>query len=571
MKNLSLLFLALVALPIEAATFSKLAGADTTTKRTRPKATVSVTKETALPAALASSVTSDDASERPTEVISKQPSASNSAPLSVVSLLAGFSIDTAEIDAPLAKPVSDIVIRSHEEWNEGRGDRRQRRFEDTGEISVALRNPSEKHMKRINDRLQAIPYVRPVDETESLKAQLHRAIEALKLCKKTLSHLSEVKTKEVRSEICKAIPEPEPTKNPTLRFNVKTRPLSEIVLLMAKKQIDPYATLTESSRTVVDCGQSIIESSRISDIEHTATNFASNAAEKSALLETKRITEFTTLLAQLEGYARARDLETISQTRLDELEQKASALEAKLLHPASETIRIETERALLTIAREKAGVMGQLEGARKDRVRKNNAIVVARTEAGSYKAWLGALGAKTADYASNPQETPLMIEEVFSKILPHLSKEEKRKKALAFLDVLTGKTRASSPTGLTWTGQQSIKVANHPDFSCIIEGKDLSGKRGTEREILLFGTEGVEPIKLVPALSLLELYRKRAGLIPTEAPYKKNPTLDELHARRDERPHWAARAKGLDDRTLQWERDIRPVAPTAASSESATA
>jgi|GEM_PF-7107634 len=488
---------------------------------------------------------------------------------------------SSKFDSPhLPNPVSNVVIRSYEEWNEGRGDRSLKRFEETGDISKMLREADFQRYKKseapkestdirnINDRLQAIPYVRPVDETESLKADLYPAIEALKTCGESLSHLSQAKTKELKSEIYAAIPEPEPTKNPRLPFNVKTRHLSGIVALMAKKQIDSYAISTESSRIIADCGQSIIEGSRISDIEHTATNFAPTPTEKTAILETKRIAEFTTLLAQLESYTRTRDLETISQAKLDELEAKARTLETSLLHPTSETARIETERALLSIVREKAGVIGQLEGARKDRVQKNNAIVIARTEAGSIKASLfaGYLGAKTADYVSNTQETPLMIDEVFSKVLPHLSKEEKRKKALAFLEILAGKTRASSPTRLTWTGQQSIKTLDYPEFSCIIEGKDLSGKKGTEREPLLFSTDGVEPIKTIPAVPLLTIYKKRAGLISTEAATREStPSLDELHARREEKLHWFAR--GFDDKTLKWEYGIKSAQPVTASDE----
>ncbi len=523
MKNLSLLLLALVALPVEAADYAQAAAGRTARQPRQARNTPS--------SPLSASVThaADD-------LVVTQPKAAATA-----------------LTAPHS--TQDLVSRSYQECNKGKPDARHRRFER----NLDVLKYSEEHIKTINDRQNTIPYVRSADETATIKANFEPTLGALKISEENLLRLSQAKTKDQRNEICKAIPKPEPTNNPTLRIKLLTRSLSEIVPLMAK-QTDPYATLTESSRTISNCGLSIIEGSRVSDIDHTATNFARSAEEKTGILETKRKAEFATLLAQLEGYAKTRDLETTSQARLDELEIKANALKTKLLHPASENDRIEAERALLSINREKAGIFGQLEGAKKDRTRKNNAIFVARAESGSLKAstFASYLGAKTADYVSNPQETPLMIDELFSKVLPHLSKEEKRKKAATFLEILMGKTKQTSSASLTWTGQQSVKMTNYPEFSCIVDGKDLSGKNGTEREIVLFGTEGVKPLKQTAALSLIELYKKRESL--EKKTFKTIPTLQELHAKTLKTSHWFKMGQ-------EWKREIEIPIPAPKSDD----
>jgi hypothetical protein len=335
------------------------------------------------------------------------------------------------------------VIISHQEWNEGRADTQQRRFKNTEEISPALQKNRAASIKNlidpsvftdINARLEMIPPVRPADETQELKQIFKPTLDCLKIYVQTLPLFNQAKTKEQKIAVFRSKPA-----------------LSDKILAKMSVQLDPYASFTESARTVLNCGKSIIEGSPLSTLDATYVNRSLCTADKIALLEAKRITEFTALLAQLGSFDKARTLEAESQARLNDLEAKASALEIKLLHPASETDRIETERALLGITREKAGILGQLHGAKKDRNRKNNAIVVARTETGDVRAWLGALGAKTADYVSNPLETPLMVDELFSKVLPHLSKEEKRKQAATFLEILMGRTKASSTGRLTWT------------------------------------------------------------------------------------------------------------------------
>ena len=583
MKNLSLLLLALVASPVEAANYASLVSGKTEVTKTGKRKSLPATATTTPAPSLANSITNESA-----PVITEEPRASSANHGPTQTSLAVAESEGASAADTLLRAAENTqldhskhqIIRSYQEWNKTRNDKKISRFEKMGEISEAFKKhesafnemDANNHSlsKDISNRLEALPYVRPTDENSDLKKREALAISDLKVCEKTLPLLIKAKTKDQKTAVLESINGERSNYFMVIGKETKqiqTRSLREILTTIAKKQIDPYATSTESARTISGCGQSIIEGSRISDIERTATNFASTSAEKTAILESKRIAEFTTLLAQLESYSRARDLETNSQAKLDELETKANSLESKLLHPISENDRIETERALLGISREKAGIIGQLAGAKKDRTRKNNAICVARTELGSYKTWLGALGGKTADYAADSQETPLMIEELFSKVLPQLSKEEKRKKALAFLDILTGKIKTTASTKLTWTSQQSVKMVTYPEFSCIIDGKDLSGKKGTEREIVLFSTENINPLNLVAALPLAELYKKRACFTVTQANSLNIPTLEQLHTQRETRTHW--KAKGFDDRALEWAQK-QPAAPTTPNSEFAT-
>ncbi len=534
MKNLSLLLLTLTALPLEAAP-------------KKDKSTPTTAAANSLTYEQFPSIASQKLHSTPT-IIAVQPKAST-APISQQLKSGSFaslthsSIDQATTDDDERSNQVDMLPFQRPFFKTP--DSYKDRFVEESYVKENLNQARttfvknlEAHkallpVKDIAQRLNEIPYIRPIDETNELKTNFNPTFDALKIGETTLSRLSQTPTKELRSEIYKTIPEPEATKNPKLAIKIRTRPLSEIVAFITKKQIDPYAIFTESSRTISNCGQSIIEGSRVSDIENTATNFAQSPERKTAILQAKRIAEFTVLLEQLESYTKARDLETSSQARLSELETKASQLETKLLNPISEKERIATERTLLSITREKAGIIGQLEGAKKDRIRKNNAICVARTEIGSLKATAiaGLFGAKTASYTSDVFETPLMIDELYSKVLPHLSKEEKKAQASAFLDALLLKKRPSSPTRLTWTGQQSVKMTSYPEFSCIKDGKDLSGKQGTEREMLSFTTEEVRPLQLSSAIPLLEIYKHRAGLTPDETTTDlTTPTLEQLRA-----------------------------------------
>lgn len=400
-------------------------------------------------------------------------------------------------------------------------------------------------MRQINDYQNSHPYVTPADETVERKNLFNPVVADIKKCGDALSQMSRTQTKGHKSGAATTSSLPS-EKSPYTLFikttdkSIRTQTLPEITGIMARKQVDPYAIETESSRTVANCGQSIIEGSRVSDLDRTATAFALTTEDKTRILQTKRIAEFATVLTQLEGYARARNLEETSQARFAELEARATELEGRLERPITEKDRIETERALLTINREKAGIAGQLAGAKKDRSTKNNAIFVARTESGSLKAFLGRFGARTAEYVSNPQDTPLMVEELFSKVLPELDEIERKKQAAAFLDILLGKTKPA-PARLTWTGQQSVKTnGNYPDFSYVIEGHDLSGKRGTERIPHDFALELSEkpesPVSILqqsPLLPLIALYTKRAGIdqelvnIPHDA-----HSLEHFHAKR---------------------------------------
>ena len=67
-----------------------------------------------------------------------------------------------------------------------------------------------------------------------------------------------------------------------------------------------------------------------------------------------------------------------------------------------------------------------------------------------------------------------------------------------------------------------------------------------------------EHIKNAP--TLVALYTERVNAVP-----KPTPTLEELHEKRNTRPHWAA--KGFDDRTLEWEQVV-PSTPAAAAASS---
>ena len=64
---------------------------------------------------------------------------------------------------------------------------------------------------------------------------------------------------------------------------------------MTRNQNDPCTIETESGRTIVNCGRSIIEGSRLSDIDQAATNFVQTNEAKTAILQTRRVAEFTAL------------------------------------------------------------------------------------------------------------------------------------------------------------------------------------------------------------------------------------------------------------------------------------
>jgi hypothetical protein len=576
MKNLSLLFLVVTALPVELFS-SSLAQLTKGGKGAATKSAWPTTPSSAPQATRRSSSTKD------TPVIDKQPSALPNPALDdedegkahpVVNSVkktkpcyytrwgsekaaaaAQFEKDFQThrdsfyraLEAPHDLPVKAQRSYYHFEAHQGEGTRIHATTKDqlSPEDRAAYEARYASIARHIENVLSSSPYISPTDEIANRKALFTPLIADLKKCGDALSSLPQARTKGQKSTASSSLPSEKITYTLPIKGKeqkIRTLPLADILSIMARKQVDPYATTTESARTVANCGRSIIEGSRISDLDHTATNFASTPEEKTAILHAKRLAEFTTILRQLEGYAKARSLEETSVARLAELEAKASELEGKLLRPASETDRIDTERALLTINREKAGIKGQLEGAKRDRHTKNNAIVVARAESGSLKALLGRFGGKTADYVSNEHETPLMIEELFSKVLPELDKKERKKQAAAFLDILLGKTKPHVPGRLTWTGQQSVKATgNYPEFSCIVKGTDLSGTKGIERIPYPFAAElAAKPessptiLPHSPLLPLIALYTKRAGLEQEEmsTSYCIPPSLETLRQNR---------------------------------------